>query len=156
MLHNIKRIYITICLCITLIVAGQSQNQHSISDTRKAYLDHLELLFEEGRHYYVEIGNKSQLLRIIESYNEAIDQGSNDGILDQKSIDSLLLFAQKNKLLGDYHYLNSDDDPKSYALSEKYFMEALSYTQSSTTKNSLFPVCTSRRIRTTLLQARAL
>lgn len=120
---------VSMCILFTMMVFGQTQNMLTTSDSRKAYIDYLEMLFEEGRRCYVEIGNKSQLLRIIESYDEAIHQGYDNGTLDQKSADSLLLSVKCNKLYGDYHYLNSDDDPKSYTEAEKYFMEALSYTK---------------------------
>lgn len=120
---------ISMGILVTMMVLGQTPNTLNTSDSRKAYINHLEMLFEEGRHCYVEIGNKSQLLRIIESYDEAIHQGFDDGMLDQQTADSLLLSVKCNKLYGDYHYLNSDDDPKSYAEAEKYFMEALSYIQ---------------------------
>lgn len=125
-----KRLFtVTFCLLTALVAISQTNNQLTTPTTRSAYIDHLETLFEEGRHCYAEIGNKAQLLRIIESYDKALVEGKENGTLDQQMIDSLLLYAKLQKLCGDYHYLNSDDAPASYNEAEKHFQEALAYTQ---------------------------
>ncbi len=90
---------------------------------------HLEMLLEEGRKSYVEVGNKAQIKRIIDAYEAAISQSDKEGILTQQDKDSLLLFVKCYKLYGDYHYLNSDEDSRSYALAEKCFKEAVAFVE---------------------------
>lgn len=97
--------------------------------SKKAYLTHLETLFEEGRHSYADIGNKAQLKRVIEAYEAAIVQGINDEVLSDSDSDSLLLNMKLAKLWGDFHYLNADEDPNSFAEAAKYFKKALSITE---------------------------
>ncbi len=91
---------------ITIMVVQTSWAQPNIS-SRKAYLNHLEMLYEEARHNYADIGNKVQLKRIIDAYDTAIEQGIQDGILTQHDIDSLLLDIKREKLWGDYCYLGA-------------------------------------------------
>lgn len=93
-------------IIITIMVVQTSWAQPNIS-SRKAYLNHLEMLYEEARHNYADIGNKVQLKRIIDAYDTAIDQGIHDGILTQHDIDSLLLNIKREKLWGDYYYLGA-------------------------------------------------
>lgn len=102
----------------------------SVSDSyKKEVVAHLEMLFEEGRKSYVEVGNKAQTKRVIDAYEAAIGQSRKEGILTQKDEDSLLLSAKCYKLYGDYHYLNSDEDPRSFALAETCFKEALGFVE---------------------------
>lgn len=69
-------------------------------------------LFEEGRKAYVETGNKAQLKRIIDAFDgDDISQG----------------YVPYHKLCGDYHYLNTDDDYRSYDSADRHFKLALNY-----------------------------
>ena len=96
---------------------------------KKETIDHLEMLFEVGRKSYVEVGNKAQIKRIIDAYEAAISQSRKEGILTQRDEDSLLLYVKCYKLYGDYHYLNSDEDSRSFALAETCFKEALAFAE---------------------------
>ena len=93
-------------IIITIMAVQTSWAQPNIS-SRKAYLNHLEMLYEEARHNYADIGNKVQLKRIIDAYDTAIEQGIQDGILTKHDIDSLLLDIKREKLWGDYCYLGA-------------------------------------------------
>lgn len=121
-----------VCISISLLIATITfaQAPQSSIASKKAYLNHLEMLFEEGRHCYADIGNKAQLLRVIDAYSAAIQQGSNDGVLTQQIADSLMLYVKINKLVGDYHYLDSDQDSSSYGVAEKCFKNALTFAES--------------------------
>lgn len=70
-------------------------------------------LFEEGRKAYIETGNKAQLKRIIDSID----------VNDQNQI-------EYHKLCGDFHYLNSDEDYRSYDSAASHFKIALSFAES--------------------------
>lgn len=73
-------------------------------------------LFEEGRKAYIETGNKAQLKRIIDAFDaDAISQGE----------------VQYHKLCGDFHYLNADEDNRSYDSAEYHFNLALSLIEES-------------------------
>lgn len=121
------------CISLSLLIATITfaQAQQLSTASKKAYFNHLEMLFEEGRHCYADIGNKAQLMRVIEAYHAAIQQGYDEGVLTQPIADSLMLHVKSNKLLGDYHYLNSDQDKSSYAEAEKHFKNALSFVEST-------------------------
>jgi CHAT domain-containing protein len=111
-----------------LLTASFSFGQ-TLSTSKKAYLDHLETLFDEGRYSYVDIGNKAQLKRVIDAFEAAIKQGKADETITQKDEDSLLLQVKLDKLWGDYHYLNADQDASSFAQAEKYYRNALAFTE---------------------------
>ena len=50
-----KAILLILLTCLTTSISfSQTPNNTS----KKAYLNHFETLFEEGRHSYVDIGNK--------------------------------------------------------------------------------------------------
>lgn len=69
-------------------------------------------LFEEGLKAYIETGNKAQMKHIIEAFDaNDIRQG----------------FVPYHKLCGDYHYLNTDEDYRSYDSAEHHFTLALNY-----------------------------
>ena len=115
---------------LMLLTTSFSFSQVPTNTSKEAYLTHLETLYEEGRHSYVDIGNKAQLKRVIEAYEAAIHQGHEDGVLTKQDEDSLLLQVKLDKLWGDYHYLNSDDDDSSYEQAEKHFKKALTSAES--------------------------
>ena len=119
-------ILLALLTCLTASI-GFCQTPHSTS--KKAYLTHLETLFEEGRHSYVDIGNKAQLKRVIDAYEAAIEQGVYDDMLAPHDIDSMLLIVKLGKLWGDYHYLNADQDTSSFAKAEEFFKDALAFTE---------------------------
>lgn len=127
-----KSLILSVCL---LLAAHLAMAQQLSISPRQAYLNHLEMLFEEGRHCYVETGNKSQLKRIIEAYTSSISQGQDDGTLSQRAQDSMLIPVKFHKLWGDYHYLNSDADSLSYDRSEAHFKQALEFAEAPDNKN---------------------
>lgn len=114
---------------ILSLIATMGFAQQPTSTPKQAYLNHLEMLFEEGRHYYADIGNKAQLLRVIDAYYAAVNQGYDDNTLTQQAEDSLLVFVKFHKLWGDYHYLNSDTDSQSYGKAESHFRQALEFAE---------------------------
>lgn len=122
-MHN-KAILLTLLMLLT---ASFSFGQTPTSTSKKAYLNHLETLFEEGRHSYVDIGNKAQLKRVIDAFEAATLQGYKDGVLTKQDEDSLLLQVKLDKLWGDYHYLNADQDASSLVQAEKYYRDALAF-----------------------------
>lgn len=101
------------------------------SNSSKKYFARLETLFEEGRKCYVGIGNKYQLKRVIDAYEVAFNQARTDGIITLEDENSLMLQVKLDKLWGDYHYLNSDEDSLSYEQAEKHFQDALAITEAS-------------------------
>lgn len=117
-------------LSILLSFATISMMAQGISNPKTAYLSHLEMLFEEGRHYYADIGNKAQLMRVIEACQAAIEQGRNDSLISPQDEQLLMLQMRLDKLWGDYHYLNSDEDTLSYHQAENYFKRALAFAES--------------------------
>ena len=119
---------VTLIALLMLLTASFSFGQ-TLSTSKKAYLDHLETLFDEGRYSYVDIGNKAQLKRVIDAFEAAIKQGKEDETITSKDEDSLLLQVKLDKLWGDYHYLNADQDASSFAQAEKYYKNALAFTE---------------------------
>ena len=122
-----KAALLTLLICLT---ASFSNGQAITSPSKKAYLDQLETLFEEGRSSYVDIGNKAQLKRVIDAYQATYEQGVYDGMIHPNDLDSLLLRVKLGKLLGDYYYLDADQDTNSFAEAEDYFKYALAVTES--------------------------
>ena len=112
------------CLSIGLLIAITTFGQ-----SLKTFSSRVDALFDEGCHYYAEIGNKVKLQQVIDSLQATMNLGINGRVLDQKTEDSLLLGVKMFKLMGDYHYLNSDEDSQSYAQAESYFRQALAFTQ---------------------------
>lgn len=113
-----------LCISIGLLMAASTFGQ-----SLKEFSSRVDVLFDEGCRYYAEIGNKVKLQQVIDSLQATIVQGFDGRTLDQKTEDSLLLSVKMFKLMGDYHYLNSDEDSQSYALVENYFRQALDFTQ---------------------------
>lgn len=101
------------------------------SNFSKKYIARLETLFEEGRKCYVGIGNKYQLKRVIDAYEVALSQARTDGIITLEDENNLMLQVKLDKLWGDYHYLNSDEDSHSYVQAEKHFKDALAIAEAS-------------------------
>ena len=118
-----------VSLFIISLSISHSFSQTVTDSSKQAYLNHLETLFEEGRHSYVDIGNKAQLRRIIDAYEAAYEQGVADGMITDDDIGSHLLQVKLAKLWGDYHYLNTDQDSSSFAEAEEAFKFALTVTK---------------------------
>ncbi|MBO4573938.1 MAG: CHAT domain-containing protein [Bacteroidales bacterium] len=76
-------------------------------------------LFADGNNCYVNSGNKAELKRIIQEYMDALKANPDE------SLQKLQLY----KLLGDYYYLNSDEDSESYARAEYYFKQSLAFAE---------------------------
>lgn len=89
----------------------------------------LENLFEEGRKSYVEYGNKVQLKRLVDAYENAVYKAYEEGEITSEDEDNMLFYVKYNKLCGDYHYLNSDEDIKSYKHAENHFKRALAFVE---------------------------
>ena len=126
-----KPILLIFALCLSANLAfSQTLNNTS----KQAYLNHLETLFEEGRHSYVDIGNKAQLRRIIEAYEAAYEQGTTDGVFTDDVVENQLLQMKLAKLWGDYHYLNADEDASSFDEAEVWFKFALAFAEDEDNK----------------------
>lgn len=110
---------------LLFLMAGAAFAQDPATASQREFLGYTHRLFEDGNKCYVETGNKTKLRSIIETYQTALDQRREAGLLSQQTEDSLR--QEINKLQGDYHYLNSDDDPNSYDLAEDYFMQCLDF-----------------------------
>lgn len=107
------------------LLAGITLAQAPVSLSHRDFLSYTHRLYEEGNRCYVETGNKTHLKHLIDDYQKALEQRVEQGLLSQETTDSLQ--QEINKLLGDFHYLNSDDDPQSYDLAEDYFLQCLDY-----------------------------
>lgn len=110
---------------LLVLLAGTASAQVSATAPMRDFLRYTHSLYAEGNKCYVETGNKTKLKHIIEDYETALEQRREAGLLPLQTEDSLQ--QEVNKLLGDYHYLNSDDDPDSYALAEDYFLKCLEF-----------------------------
>lgn len=120
------RIRILLILSIITSLSGTILAQAPVSLYHRDFLSYTHRLYEEGNRCYVETGNKTHLKHLIDDYQAALEQRVGQGLLSQETTDSLQ--QEINKLLGDFHYLNSDDDPQSYDLAEDYFLQCLDYT----------------------------
>ena len=93
--------------------------------THAEFLGYTRQLFVKGNECYANIGNKAELRRIIDSYQNAIDQRREAGLLSKQTDDSLM--HQVNKLTADFHYLNTDEESVSYQVAKYYFMQCLNF-----------------------------
>ena len=116
-------------LCLT---AGLGVSQER---PRRACLEKLEALFEEGRHCYVDIGNKTHVMNVADAYMATVEKGMKEGVLIDDDLARLLFDVKYLKLLGDYHYLNADDDFLSYEKAEDCFKKALAIAESNIRSN---------------------
>ena len=108
-----------------VLLAGTISAQVPATAPMRDFLQYTHSLYVEGNKCYVETGNKTRLKQIIEAYETALDQRYEAGLLPPQTEDSLQ--QEVNKLLGDYHYLNSDDDPESFNAAEDYFLQCLDF-----------------------------
>ena len=112
------RIKLLLILAFLLQTAGVAVAQNDV----------FHQLFVEGNECYANVGNKAHLRRIIDSFEDALNTKRAAGQLTNEADDSLTML-RLYKLLGDYHYLNSDDDVKSYAEAENYFKKSLEFAE---------------------------
>lgn len=110
---------------LLVLLVGTVSAQVSATAPMQEFLKYTHNLYVEGNRCYVETGNKTKLRHIIEDYETALYERREAGLLPLQTEDSLQ--QEVNKLLGDYHYLNSDDDPVSYVLAEEYFLGCLEF-----------------------------
>ena len=120
-----KAIRIAILLVLTTLTVLVAQAQD--------FFVYTDSLFKAGNNCYAEVGNKLELDRIIKAYQNALDENRKNGVISEKTADSLN-YLQLYKLLGDYHYLNSDVDDESYAKAETYFKAGMHFAQSGKAK----------------------
>ena len=99
----------------------------------QGFYAYTDSLFKAGNYCYAEVGNKMELDRIIKAYRKALDERRKNGFLSEKTLDSLT-YLQLYKLMGDYHYLNTDVDEESYAKAETYFKAGMQFAQSGKAK----------------------
>ena len=119
---KVFRIAILVFLTLMTAAAG-AQGFYAYTDS----------LYKAGNECYAEVGNKLELDRIIKAYQKALDQRRKNGFLSEKTADSLT-YLQLYKLMGDYHYLNTDVDKESYAKAETYFKAGMQFAQSGKAK----------------------
>ena len=99
----------------------------------QSFFAYTDSLFKAGNDCYAEVGNKLELDRIVKAYQEAVDENLANGFISEKTADSLK-YLQLYKLLGDYHYLNSDVDEESYPKAEAYFKAGVNFAESGKAK----------------------
>ena len=112
------RIKLLLILAFLLQTAGVAVAQNDV----------FHQFFVDGNECYANVGNKAHLRRIIDSFEDALNTKRAAGQLTNEADDSLTML-RLYKLLGDYHYLNSDDDVKSYAEAENYFKKSLEFAE---------------------------
>lgn len=108
------------------MVCGTATAQLPDNASQREFLDYTHMLFTEGNKCYVETGNKTTLSRIIGELQDAVEQRYTEGLLSDQAADSLIML-RIFKLLGDYHYLNTDEDYASYDEAEYFFTQSLAY-----------------------------
>ena len=122
-----KKLFITIVyLYINIFFVCAQKTNASMSE--RDFFNYTKNLFEDGNDKYANWGNKTQLKYIIDTYQNAINERFELGLLPEEKRDSLLE-EELNKLWGDYHYLNADEDSGSYRKAEEYFNKCMEYAQ---------------------------
>lgn len=119
---RVYRIAILMFLTMSATVAGA-----------QGFFAYTDSLFKAGNECYAEVGNKMELNRIIKAYRKALDERRKNGFLSEKTVDSLT-YLQLYKLMGDYHYLNTDVDEESFSKAETYFKAGMNFAQSGKAK----------------------
>ncbi len=88
------------------------------------FFEYAKSLKNRGNDYYM-LCNRTGIKQVIDKYRFALDRRKAAGMLTEEMEG---YFNQDiTKLLGDYHYLNSDYDRKSYSESEKCFKQYRDY-----------------------------
>lgn len=110
-----------------MIVSVQAQDVRTCS--HGVFRSLMRKVVSEGNRQY-EYSCRSGIMQMADSIASLLNMRSMAGNL--MVTDSLEFTADKYKLLGDYHYENSNYDKSSYYFAEKYFQIALSiYTNNS-------------------------
>ena len=110
-------------LILGLVTIGlRAQDMSNAPDS--IFFEYAKSLKNTGNDYYM-LCNKTGIKQVIDEYRLALDSRKAAGMLTEEMEG---YFNQDiTKLLGDYHYLNSDYDRKSYAESEKCFKQYRDY-----------------------------
>ena len=110
-------------LVIGLVISDLSaQDMSNVPDSM--FFEYAKSLKNRGNDYYM-LCNREGIKQVIDEYRFALDQRKAAGNLSEEMVG---YFAQDTlKLCGDYYYLNSDYDSKSYAQAEKCFKQYRDY-----------------------------
>ena len=114
--------YILSLILVLATIGLRAQDMSNVPDS--IFFEYAKSLKNRGNGYYM-LCNRIDLKQVIDEYRLALDRRKVAGMLTGETEGS---FNQDiTKLLGDYHYLNSDYDRKSYAESEKCFKQYRDY-----------------------------
>ena len=110
-------------LILGLVTIGlRAQDMSNVPDS--IFFEYAKSLKNRGSDYYI-LCNRIDLKQVIDEYRLALDSRKAAGMLTEEMEG---YFNQDvTKLIGDYHYLNSDYDRKSYTESEKCFKQFRDY-----------------------------
>ena len=110
-------------LILGLVTIGlRAQDMSNVPDS--IFFEYTKSLKNRGSDYYI-LCNRIDLKQVIDEYRLALDSRKAAGMLTEEMEG---YFNQDvTKLIGDYHYLNSDYDRKSYTESEKCFKQFRDY-----------------------------
>jgi len=99
-----------------------AQDMSNVPDS--IFFEYAKSLKNRGNDYYM-LSNRTGIKQVIDEYRPALDKRKSAGNL---SMEMESYFTQDiTKLSGDYHYLNSDYDSKSYTEAERYFLQYRDY-----------------------------
>lgn len=105
-----------------MVTVLRAQDMSNVPDS--VFFEYAKSLKNRGNDYYM-LCNRTGIKQVIDEYRLALDRRKETGVLTDEMEG---YFNQDiTKLLGDYHYLNSDYDRKSYAESEKCFKQYRDY-----------------------------
>ena len=105
-----------------MVTVLRAQDMSNVPDS--VFFEYAKSLKNRGNYYYL-FCNRIDLKLVIDEYSFALNSRKAAGMLTEEMEG---YFNQDiTKLLGDYHYLNSDYDRKSYAESEKCFKQYRDY-----------------------------
>ena len=105
-----------------VITSLSAQDMSNVPDS--IFFEYAKSLKNRGNDYYM-LCNRTGIKQVIDEYRPALDKRKSAGNL---SLEMESYFTQDiTKLSGDYHYLNSDYDSKSYTEAERYFLQYRDY-----------------------------
>ena len=105
-----------------VITSLSAQDMSNVPDS--IFFEYAKSLKNRGNDYYM-LCNRIGIKQVIDEYRLALDKRKSAGNL---SMEMESYFSQDvTKLNGDYHYLNSDYDSKSYTEAEKCFQKYRDY-----------------------------
>lgn len=110
-------------LILGLVTTGlRAQDMSNVPDS--IFFEYAKSLKNRGNNYYI-LCNREGIKQVIDEYRLALEKRKSAGNL---SMEMEGYFTQDvTKLNGDYHYLNSDYDSKSYTEAEKCFQKYRDY-----------------------------